>query len=48
MWRGAVTLPTGTTVEYKYVKKNGSTVVWESGANRTATCPATTNDTWRN
>jgi alpha-amylase len=48
VWRGAVTLPAGTSIEYKYVKKNGSTVVWESGANRTATCPATVNDTWRN
>jgi alpha-amylase len=48
VWRGSVTLPAGTTIEYKYVKKSGSTVVWESGANRTATCPATANDTWRN
>jgi alpha-amylase len=48
VWRGSVTLPAGATIEYKYVKKNGSTAVWESGANRTATCPATVNDTWRN
>lgn len=39
-----------TYVEYKYIKKNGSgNVVWESGANRTLTTPAsgsaTLNDT---
>jgi alpha-amylase len=52
VWRGAVNLPPNTTVEYKYVKKNGSSVAWETGANRilnTGTaCSLTVNDTWRN
>ncbi len=34
VWRGTVNLPADTTVEYKYVKKNGSSVAWETGANR--------------
>ncbi|MBD5786511.1 alpha amylase C-terminal domain-containing protein [Cellulosimicrobium terreum] len=38
VWRGSVDLPAGSTVEYKYVKRNGAgAVVWESGGNRTAT-----------
>ena len=51
VWRGTVNLPANTAVEYKYVKKNGSTVAWESGANRTlntgSACTLTVNDTWR-
>ncbi len=53
VWRAAVTLPAGTTVQYKFVRKeaNGS-VTWESGANRSVTAPAsgvlTVSDTWRN
>lgn len=51
-WRASVTLPAGTTVQYKYVRKDASgAVVWEGGANRTATVPAsgvlTLNETWR-
>ncbi|MGX6603474.1 carbohydrate-binding module family 20 domain-containing protein [Micromonosporaceae bacterium Da 78-11] len=50
-WRGTVTLPPNTSIEYKYVKKNGSAVGWESGGNRTLTtgsaCTQTVNDTWR-
>ena len=52
VWRAAVTLPAGTTVQYKYVRKeaNGS-MTWESGANRSVTVPAsgvlTVSDTWR-
>ena len=53
LWRATIDLPPGTAVEYKYIKRNGSgAVVWESGANRTFTVPAsgpvTRNDTWRN
>jgi alpha-amylase len=33
-------IPAGTSFEYKYVKKSGDTVVWESRSNRTATVPA--------
>ncbi|MBL8511316.1 MAG: alpha-amylase, partial [Betaproteobacteria bacterium] len=29
-WTGTVTLPAGTTVQYKYVKWNGSAATWES------------------
>jgi alpha-amylase len=51
VWRGSVNLPPNTTFEYKYVKKNGSAVGWENGANRTVDtgsgCSLTLNDTWR-
>jgi alpha-amylase len=51
VWRGTVSLPPNTTIEYKYVKKNGSAVLWESGANRTLTtgsaCTSSVSDTWR-
>jgi alpha-amylase len=51
VWRGTVNLPPNTAVEYKYVKKNGSTVAWESGANRVvntgSACTLTLTDTWR-
>ncbi|MDM7832201.1 carbohydrate-binding module family 20 domain-containing protein [Cellulomonas edaphi] len=52
VWRAAVALPPGSTVQYKYVRKeaNGA-VTWESGANRTVTVPAsgtlTVTDSWR-
>lgn len=52
VWKLDVTLPAGTTFAYKYVRKDAAgKVTWESGANRTATVPAsgkvTLNDTWR-
>lgn len=52
LWRGQVTLPGGTAFEYKYLRKTeDGGVVWESGANRTATAAATGRidlaDTWR-
>ncbi|MEU1622604.1 carbohydrate-binding module family 20 domain-containing protein [Streptomyces sp. NPDC005722] len=52
VWKLDVSMGAGTSFEYKYVKKDGSgNVTWESGANRTATVPAsgkvTLNDTWR-
>jgi len=52
IWRGTVNLPTNTTFAYKYIKKEGSTVIWESDPNRTRTtgsspCTATYSDTWR-
>ncbi|GGQ58878.1 carbohydrate-binding module family 20 domain-containing protein [Couchioplanes azureus] len=53
VWRATVTLPGATTVQYKYLEKEGSTVVRESGANRVRTtaaagpCGATWQDTWR-
>jgi alpha-amylase len=53
VWRGTVALPAGTSVRYKYVKKNGSQVIWESDPNRARTtatsapCSATWSDSWR-
>jgi alpha-amylase len=52
VWRGTVNLPPGITFEYKYIKKNGSQVIWETGANRVRStgtaCSVTADDTWRN
>ncbi|MFD3357234.1 carbohydrate-binding module family 20 domain-containing protein [Streptomyces fradiae] len=53
VWKLDLTLPAGTTFEYKYVRKDAAgNVTWESGANRVATVPAsgkvTLTDTWRN
>ena len=51
VWKTTVNLPANTTVEYKYVKKEGSAVTWESGANRSlstgSACTKTVNDTWK-
>ena len=53
VWTGTVNLPVGTAVQYKYIKKEGSTVTWESDPNRTRTtpgtspCSATWTDSWR-
>ena len=50
VWRGTVNLPANTSFEYKYVKKEGSTVTWESGGNRVTStgtaCTQTLTDTW--
>ncbi|WNF26695.1 carbohydrate-binding module family 20 domain-containing protein [Streptomyces sp. C11-1] len=53
VWKLDVNLPAGTSFAYKYVRKDGDgNVTWESGANRTATVPASgkvtlTADVWR-
>ncbi|MFB7560286.1 carbohydrate-binding module family 20 domain-containing protein [Streptomyces brevispora] len=53
VWKLDVSLPAGTSFEYKYIRKDASgNVTWESGANRTATVPssgkaALTGDVWR-
>ncbi|MEU0371725.1 carbohydrate-binding module family 20 domain-containing protein [Streptomyces sp. NPDC006283] len=52
VWKLDVALPAGASFEYKYIRKDAAgNVTWESGANRTATVPAsgkvTLNDTWR-
>ncbi|MFD6877973.1 MULTISPECIES: carbohydrate-binding module family 20 domain-containing protein [unclassified Streptomyces] len=52
VWKLDAALPGGTALAYKYVRKDASgNVTWESGANRTATVPAsgkvTLTDTWR-
>jgi alpha-amylase len=51
-WSAAVSLPTGTTFQYKYLKKNSDgSMTWESDPNRSYTtgtgATATINDTWR-
>jgi len=51
IWKATVTLPFNTAVQYKYIRKEGGTVTWESGANRTfstgTACTLTRSDTWR-
>lgn len=53
VWRGTVNLPPNTSVQYKYLKRNGSQVIWESDPNRIRTtaaaspCAATWTDNWR-
>nr|WP_279638437.1 CBM20 domain-containing protein [Kitasatospora cineracea] len=52
VWKLDVALNAGTAIQYKYVRKDAAgNVTWESGANRTATVPASgkvaLNDTWR-
>ncbi|MFE7709545.1 carbohydrate-binding module family 20 domain-containing protein [Streptomyces sp. NPDC057486] len=53
VWKLDVSMPAGTSFEYKYIRKDaGGAVTWESGANRTATVPSTgkvslTSDVWR-
>jgi len=47
-----VNLPLNTSFDYKYIKKDGPTVVWESDPNRThstgsSPCTVTYSDTWR-
>ncbi|MFO7538879.1 MAG: CBM20 domain-containing protein, partial [Chloroflexota bacterium] len=52
IWSGTVNLPPETSIEFKYIKKDGGTVVWESGSNRLLTTgcggSSSTHDTWRN
>ncbi|WP_148929260.1 alpha-amylase family glycosyl hydrolase [Paenibacillus methanolicus] len=38
-WYYDVSVPAGTAIQFKFIKKNGSTVTWESGANHTFTTP---------
>lgn len=50
-WTAALSVPTGTYFEYKYIKIDSSgTVTWESGSNRSYTTGSsgsiTFNDTW--
>lgn len=55
LWYVTVSLPAGTSFEYKYIKKEtDGSVVWESDPNRSYTVPkacgvttATVNDSWR-
>lgn len=52
IWKGTISFPASQAIEYKYIKRDGQgQVVWESGANRTLTTPAsgsqTLNDTFK-
>ncbi|WP_305785759.1 carbohydrate-binding module family 20 domain-containing protein [Symbioplanes lichenis] len=53
VWTGTVDLAPGQPVEYKYVKKEGDSVIWESDPNRSFTVPSDTpcalniTDSWR-
>ncbi|WP_406305447.1 alpha-amylase family glycosyl hydrolase [Streptomyces sp. NBC_00885] len=52
VWKLDVALPAGTAFEYKYIRKDAAgAVTWETGANRSATVPAsgsvTLSDTFR-
>jgi len=52
-WSGPdfFTTSKGTSIQYKYFMRQGSTVTWETGANRTYTVPSTgtgsRNENWR-
>lgn len=52
-WRVTLTLPAATSIQYKYIKKDGAgTVTWESDPNRVLTTGAggstqTVNDSWK-
>ncbi|MBG8553736.1 alpha-amylase [Hymenobacter guriensis] len=50
-WTGTVNLTSGTSVQYKYIRKDGAgNVLWEGGANRTFTPSGTSltrTDTWQ-
>jgi alpha-amylase len=52
-WQATFSLPAGTALEYKYIKRDGSgNTVWESGSNRAFTTPAaggsaTRTETWK-
>jgi glucoamylase len=51
IWTAVVSVPFNVAVQYKYIRKEGATVTWESGANRTFStttgCTLTRGDTWR-
>lgn len=39
-WYYDVSVPAGTTLEFKFIKKNGAVVTWEGGANHSFTTPS--------
>jgi hypothetical protein len=52
VWSKTISIPAGSSFSYKYIKNDGSNVVWESDPNRSTTAPAagatlTLTDTWR-
>ena len=40
-WKGSITVPANTAVQWKCVKFNGSSAVWQGGSNNSFTTPAT-------
>lgn len=50
-WYYDVSVPAGKTIEFKFLKKQGSTATWEGGSNHTFTAPtsgtATINVNWQ-
>jgi len=44
-WFLPVSVPKGATFTFKFIKKNGSTVVWEDGPDRTITAPSSSTGT---
>ncbi|MDU0331292.1 MULTISPECIES: alpha-amylase family glycosyl hydrolase [Paenibacillus] len=38
-WYFDVSVPAGTTLEFKFIKKNGTSVTWEGGSNHSFTTP---------
>jgi hypothetical protein len=51
-WYMDVSVPASTTIQFKFLKKNGTTVTWEGGSNHVFTTPAsgtaTVNVNWQN
>ncbi|MEO3859062.1 alpha-amylase family glycosyl hydrolase [Acrocarpospora sp. B8E8] len=41
-WFLPVSVPAGTTIQFKFLKKNGGSTIWEGGSNRSFTVPADT------
>lgn len=39
-WYYDVSVPAGTQIQFKFIKKNGSTVTWEGGSNHVYTVPS--------
>jgi alpha-amylase len=39
LWQTTITLPVGTTFQYKFLKKTNGAVTWESDPNRSYTVP---------
>ncbi|HYD81262.1 MAG TPA: alpha-amylase family glycosyl hydrolase [Paucimonas sp.] len=50
-WYYDVSVPASTTIQFKFIKKNGGAVTWEGGSNHTFTTPAsgtaTVNVNWQ-
>jgi hypothetical protein len=45
VWFLPVSVPRNTSLQFKFIKKNGSAVTWEGGGNRTFSSPASSTGT---